>query len=172
MHEFYEAPGSHAVANDTVTIGFLKAQAGFECHDDQCGGPTGKAHPLPYSVCASPLPGADGGDGGDGGGGLGRGPTRHDADNQICTASYIELYRLDGNKVRRPPSLPSIAHMSVAQVRFRVPHVREIDPAAKVRNSRAAMSFVALLPQDPHCEHCRDPGRGDRDDGGQRHGGG
>ena len=27
MHEFYQAPGSHAVANDTVTIGFLKAQA-------------------------------------------------------------------------------------------------------------------------------------------------
>ena len=65
-------------------------QAGFECHDRQCGGPTGKAHPLPYSVCASPVPSA--------GGGLGRGPHRHDADNQICTASYIELYRLDGNK--------------------------------------------------------------------------
>ena len=91
IHEFYQAPGSHAVANDTITIGFLRAQAGFECHDRQCGGPTGKGHPLPYSVCASPIPSIDRS-------GLGRGPSQHDADNQICTASYIELYRLDGNK--------------------------------------------------------------------------
>ena len=37
MHEFYQAPGSHALANDTVTIGFLKAQASTLCHIPDLG---------------------------------------------------------------------------------------------------------------------------------------
>mmetsp|Transcript_21641 Transcript_21641/g.64552 ORF Transcript_21641/g.64552 Transcript_21641/m.64552 type:complete len:341 (-) Transcript_21641:216-1238(-) len=85
--EFYQAPGTAAVANDTVTIGFLRAQAAFNCTDLQCGGPGGR---VPYSVCGRHAVGSRGG--------LGRGPALHDADNQICTASYIELSRIDGNR--------------------------------------------------------------------------
>lgn len=91
LHEFYQAPGSHAVANDTVTIGYLRAQAAFKCGDAQCGV---KTHAPPFSVCAThPSPAAGVGSSSDT-----DPPPLHDADNQICTSSYIELYRMDGGK--------------------------------------------------------------------------
>ena len=93
LMEYYQAPNNPATAN--TTIDFLRAQAGYNC-DCPYGGKNCQCQGRKaYAVCFFQPSGSSRGDTAhEGAPRLGRGLGDHDADNQVCTSSYIELHLL------------------------------------------------------------------------------